>query len=123
MTRPHQQYKRSSDGAQVHGPYNSNKRSSYVELVLVVDNKVFKSLDKNITKVHQHCKDIANIINAVRRTADDDKSQLNICFSHLLFTGLRSAEYFRRALRRRHLVGAEFSRLVDGRRQNASKLS
>lgn len=67
------QYKRSSDGAQVRGPYNANKRSSYVELVLVVDNKVFKSLDRNYTKVHQHCKDIANIINAVRHTTIDDE--------------------------------------------------
>jgi hypothetical protein len=34
---------------------------------MVVDNKVFNALDKNLTKVHQHCKDIANIINAVSR--------------------------------------------------------
>ncbi|CRK98583.1 CLUMA_CG011979, isoform A [Clunio marinus] len=60
-------YKRMADGSQsqIRGPYNANKGSSYVELVLVVDNKVFKSLDKNFTKVHQHCKDIANIINAL----------------------------------------------------------
>lgn len=59
-----QQYKRSID-TQIRGPYNANKHSSYVELVLVVDNKTYKFLDKNLTRVHQHCKDIANIINAV----------------------------------------------------------
>jgi Reprolysin (M12B) family zinc metalloprotease len=34
-------------------------------LVLVVDNKVYNALDRDKTKVHQHCKDIANIINAL----------------------------------------------------------
>lgn len=33
--------------------------------MLVVDNKVYRSLDNDITKVHQHCKDITNIINAL----------------------------------------------------------
>lgn len=33
--------------------------------MLVVDNKVFKSLDRDFTKVHTHCKDIANTINAL----------------------------------------------------------
>lgn len=33
--------------------------------MLVVDNKVFKSLDHDFTKVHTHCKDIANTINAL----------------------------------------------------------
>lgn len=49
----------------IRGPYNSNKHSSYVEIVIVVDNKAFKSFNENIKKVHQHCKDLANIMNAV----------------------------------------------------------
>lgn len=60
------QHKRSSNNKNIiRGPYNANRRSNYVELVLVVDNKVYRSLDSDITKVHQHCKDIANIINAL----------------------------------------------------------
>lgn len=60
------QHKRAiSENSVIRGPYNANKYSSYVELVLVIDNKVYKALDSNLKKVHQHCKDIANIINAV----------------------------------------------------------
>lgn len=61
------QYKRSAD-TDIRGPYNANRHSSFVELVLVVDNKVYKSLGENLKKVHSHCKDIANIMNAVSRT-------------------------------------------------------
>ncbi|KAG5679982.1 hypothetical protein PVAND_009517 [Polypedilum vanderplanki] len=61
----HKRSTNSKDNNLIRGPYNANKRSSYVELVLVVDNKVFKSLDRDVRKVHQHCKDIANIINAL----------------------------------------------------------
>lgn len=49
----------------VKGPYNANKDSRYVELVLVVDNRLFKELGSRISKVEQHCKDITNIINGV----------------------------------------------------------
>lgn len=60
------QYKRSYENNDViRGPYNANKHSSYVELVIVVDNKLYKSFGENSKKVHQHCKDLANIINAV----------------------------------------------------------
>ncbi|KAL9893703.1 disintegrin and metalloproteinase domain-containing protein meltrin isoform 1-T2 [Glossina fuscipes fuscipes] len=59
-------YKRSYDDSHViRGPFNSNKHSSYVELVIVVDNKAYKSFGENMKKVHQHCKDLANIINAL----------------------------------------------------------
>lgn len=50
---------------QVRGPYNSNSDSSYVELVLVVDNKVYKSMEENIKTVYKHAKNLANIINSV----------------------------------------------------------
>ncbi|XP_016977548.1 disintegrin and metalloproteinase domain-containing protein 12 [Drosophila rhopaloa] len=49
----------------IRGPYNGNKYSSYVELVIVVDNKVYKNFQENAKKVHQHCKNLANIINAL----------------------------------------------------------
>ncbi|KNC31405.1 hypothetical protein FF38_03874, partial [Lucilia cuprina] len=59
-------HKRSYDDSNmIRGPYNSNKHSSYVEIVIVVDNKAFKSFNENIKKVHQHCKDLANIMNAL----------------------------------------------------------
>ncbi|KAK0162405.1 hypothetical protein PV327_006185 [Microctonus hyperodae] len=49
----------------VRGPYNANRQSRYVELVLVVDKKEYVALDENLDKVYHHCKDIANIINAL----------------------------------------------------------
>ncbi|KAK3918756.1 Disintegrin and metalloproteinase domain-containing protein 12, partial [Frankliniella fusca] len=50
---------------EIRGPYNANKKTRYVELVLVVDHKEFLELDSSKEKVYQHCKDIANIINAL----------------------------------------------------------
>ncbi|KAH8247169.1 hypothetical protein KR032_011605, partial [Drosophila birchii] len=49
----------------IRGPYNANKYSSYVELVIVVDNKVYKHFQESAKKVHQHCKNLANIINSL----------------------------------------------------------
>ncbi|XP_017046909.1 disintegrin and metalloproteinase domain-containing protein 12 [Drosophila ficusphila] len=49
----------------IRGPYNANKHSSYVELVIVVDNKVYKNFQESAKKVHQHCKTLANIINSL----------------------------------------------------------
>ncbi|CAB0003854.1 unnamed protein product [Nesidiocoris tenuis] len=49
----------------IRGPYNANKQSRFVELVLVVDNKLYEGMNKNLEAVHNHCKDIANIINAL----------------------------------------------------------
>ncbi|CAG2067913.1 unnamed protein product [Timema podura] len=58
-------YKR--DTEVIRGPYNANKQSRYVELVLVVDNKLYKDMGENLQKVYSHCKEIANIINSVSR--------------------------------------------------------
>ncbi|KAH8318043.1 hypothetical protein KR074_003564, partial [Drosophila pseudoananassae] len=59
--------RRSTDDSSqlIRGPYNANKYSSYVELVIVVDNKVYKHFQESAKKVHQHCKNLANIINAL----------------------------------------------------------
>ncbi|XP_058056165.1 uncharacterized protein LOC131207564 [Anopheles bellator] len=56
-----------SSGAmpKIRGPYNANRHSSYVELVIVVDNKMFKSMRENFKTVQKYCKDITNIINAL----------------------------------------------------------
>lgn len=59
------QFKRSVTESTVREPYNANRQSSFVELVIVVDNDVFKKMDENLDKVHKYCKDIANIINSV----------------------------------------------------------
>lgn len=59
------QYKRSADAPQIRGPYNANKQSRYVELVLVADNREYKELGENVNRVEEHCKNIANIVNAV----------------------------------------------------------
>ncbi|XP_078032535.1 zinc metalloproteinase-disintegrin-like berythractivase [Augochlora pura] len=56
-------YKRAAEV--IRGPYNANRHSRYVELVMVIDKKEFMALDENYDKVHHHCKDIANIINAL----------------------------------------------------------
>lgn len=48
----------------IRGPYNANRQSRYVELVLVIDKKEYMAFDENLDKVYQRCKDIANIINA-----------------------------------------------------------
>ena len=40
--------------------------SRYVELVLVVDNKIYEDQDKDLQRVYRRCRDIANIVNAVK---------------------------------------------------------
>lgn len=49
----------------IHGPYNADEESAFIELVLVVDNEIYKKFNKNLTKVHRHCKDVINVVNAV----------------------------------------------------------
>lgn len=47
-------------------PYNSNAKSRYVELVIVVDNKKYKELGGDLKAVRRRTKDIASIVNSVR---------------------------------------------------------
>ncbi|GJQ69047.1 hypothetical protein Trydic_g15703 [Trypoxylus dichotomus] len=49
----------------IRGPYNANKNSRYVELVLVVDNMFYKEMESKIYRVERYCKDITNIINGI----------------------------------------------------------
>ena len=49
----------------IKGPWNANKRSRYVELVIVVDNRKYKEYGQDLGKVYSKCKDIANIANAL----------------------------------------------------------
>ncbi|XP_053669085.1 uncharacterized protein LOC128719486 [Anopheles marshallii] len=67
-TTPRREKRATSSGSassKIRGPYNANKYSSYVELVIVVDNKMFKTMRENFKTVQQYCKDITNIINAL----------------------------------------------------------
>uniref|UniRef100_A0A1S4GI55 Disintegrin and metalloproteinase domain-containing protein 12 n=1 Tax=Anopheles gambiae TaxID=7165 RepID=A0A1S4GI55_ANOGA len=68
MAAPRREKRATSSGSsspKIRGPYNANKYSSYVELVIVVDNKMFKTMRENFKTVQQYCKDITNIINAL----------------------------------------------------------
>lgn len=47
------------------GPYNANRHSKFVELVLVVDNSLYRHFESNIWTVHRYCTDIVNHINMV----------------------------------------------------------
>jgi hypothetical protein len=56
-------YKRAvQHGTPVRGPYNSNRKSKYLELVLVVDHGKYKELNESVKEVEHYCKNIANII-------------------------------------------------------------
>ncbi|CAG5014104.1 unnamed protein product [Parnassius apollo] len=59
-------YKREAyEDTEVRGPFNANKLSRYVELVLVADNREYKANGENIRTVHRQLKAVANIINSV----------------------------------------------------------
>ncbi|XP_023937369.2 disintegrin and metalloproteinase domain-containing protein 12 [Bicyclus anynana] len=59
-------YKRdTSEDTEVRGPFNVNKKSRFVELVLVADNGEYRANGENIHTVHRQLKDVANIINSV----------------------------------------------------------
>ncbi len=67
-----------SDTQAVSGPFKANSRSRYVELVLVVDNKSYESQDKDLNRVFRRCKDIANIVNAVKQLFIHQLNQLEL---------------------------------------------
>lgn len=46
-------------------PYNANETSLYIELVIVIDNGMYKFLGKSLDKTHKYCKDMVNIVNSV----------------------------------------------------------
>ncbi|XP_049278959.1 zinc metalloproteinase-disintegrin-like EoMP06 isoform X1 [Anopheles funestus] len=45
------------------GPYQANAHSNYVELLLVVDNSLFRKLDQDVWRVYQYCAHLVNHIN------------------------------------------------------------
>ncbi|XP_063629788.1 disintegrin and metalloproteinase domain-containing protein 12-like [Cydia splendana] len=59
-------YKRDTyEDTLVREPYNADRRSRYVELVLVVDHGEFLASGGDLQLVHRQMKDLANIINSV----------------------------------------------------------
>ncbi|KAF0305994.1 Disintegrin and metalloproteinase domain-containing protein 8 [Amphibalanus amphitrite] len=51
------------------GPYNADRRSRYVELVLVVDQEVFHEYGDDLKATVRRTKQIANIVNSVSTAA------------------------------------------------------
>ena len=47
------------------GPFNANRHSKYVELVLVVDNSLYRKFNSDVWEVHRYCTDIVNHVNMV----------------------------------------------------------
>lgn len=51
----------------VRSDHSPNSKTKWVELVFVVDNKIYKKLKKDLKKVHQYCTNIVNMVNSVRK--------------------------------------------------------
>ena len=51
--------------SKIQGPWNANKRSRYVELLLVVDNKEYKDHGEDLERIYKICKDVTNVMNAL----------------------------------------------------------
>ncbi|XP_013402377.1 disintegrin and metalloproteinase domain-containing protein 9 isoform X1 [Lingula anatina] len=54
----------------IRGPYNSGKKTRYVELFLVSDHRQFDMHGKNVAKVIQRSKEIGNIVSALYNELD-----------------------------------------------------
>ncbi|XP_065088843.1 zinc metalloproteinase-disintegrin-like EoMP06, partial [Ochlerotatus camptorhynchus] len=50
----------------IRAAYKSNAASSYVELVLVIDNALYRSTS-NDQRIHRYCLDLVNVMNAIYR--------------------------------------------------------
>ena len=57
-------------GDEVLPPWNSNKNSRFVELVLVVDTRLYIQFGRNQNSLHNMCKQIANKINSIYLSLD-----------------------------------------------------
>ena len=59
-----------SPGDEIFPPWNSNKNSRFVELVLVVDTRLYIQFGRNQNSLHNMCKQIANKINSIYLSLD-----------------------------------------------------
>lgn len=50
---------------EIKGPWNANKRSRYVELLLVVDHQEYVEHGSDLKKINRICKDVANVMNSL----------------------------------------------------------
>ncbi|XP_062703176.1 zinc metalloproteinase-disintegrin-like EoMP06 isoform X2 [Aedes albopictus] len=55
--------KRSHHRPRLAGPYNANRYSRFVELVLVVDNSLYRHFNADIWTIHRYCTDVVNHVN------------------------------------------------------------
>ncbi|CAL1269797.1 unnamed protein product [Larinioides sclopetarius] len=60
-----EELKRNRRSAVLQDPYKSNRKSRYVELIIVNDNKEFKEFNQDKNAVFQRSKEIANIVNGL----------------------------------------------------------
>ena len=65
VIKTEQQEPQSGLNTKLRGPWNANKRSRYVELVLVVDHQEFLEHNQDLDLVYRICKDVANVMNAL----------------------------------------------------------
>ncbi len=56
---------RSESKSKIKGPWNADKRSRYVELLLVIDHQEFLEHGQDLPKIFRICKDVANVMNAL----------------------------------------------------------
>ena len=54
-----------AEHTKIQGPWNANKQSRYVELLLVVDNKEYKDHGEDLEQIYKICKDVANVMNSL----------------------------------------------------------
>ena len=59
-----------SPGDEIFPPWNSNKNSRFIELVLVVDTRLYIQFGRNQNSLHNMCKQIANKINSIYLSLD-----------------------------------------------------
>ena len=57
-------------GDEILPPWNSNKNSRFVELVLVVDTRLYIQFGRNQNSLHNMCKQIANKMNSIYLSLD-----------------------------------------------------
>lgn len=57
----------------IRGPYQANRHTRFVEMVLVVDRAFFQRFDKDEWKVYDYCTSIVNHINMVSTPASSSQ--------------------------------------------------
>ena len=53
------------EGGGIHYPWNSNRKSRYIELVIVVDTRIFIQFGRNVNSINNMCIEIAKRMNSI----------------------------------------------------------